>query len=238
MAKVTESEDGSSSPGFRLQLQIVGPIKSSTLELDHPDPEWQGLSDLLYWSYCCRLQAVRLQRSFIAQFPVGERLYTFQRKLFMATSFDEHSFFVAAGNLVKALDRAPKLLRAQHLSKETTRALLLLRNIYEHWEHMRIAFRKGGPEKIAAAQDLTREFPGAEPWTIAFHPDGDIVLAELVSLNKLVRDLRNLEASAHWRQRQLHREGRDQAGERTKSKHTRRSNSKADSEEDQGHNAQ
>ncbi len=233
MTKSTEKEDCDSYPSLVLQFQIVGPIKSSTLELDHPDPEWQGLSDLLYWSYCCRLQAVRLQRSFIAQFPVGGRLYTSQRKLFMATSFDEHSFFVAAGNLVKALDRAPKMLRTQHLSKETTRALLLLRNIYEHWENMRIAFRKGGPEKIAAAQDLTREFPGAEPWAIAFHPDGDIVLAELVSLKKLVRDLRTLEASAHRRQRQLRREGRDQAGEPKKSKYTRKFDGKDDSKEEQ-----
>lgn len=198
---------------LRLTFRIVGPIRSSTLERDHPDPEWQALSDLLYWSWCCRLQASRLRHSFLAQFPLGKRPYVRQRYLFATTSFDEHAFTVAAGNLVKALRRAPKSLRDQHLSEDTTRALRLLRDIYEHWENMRAAFRKGGPEKTAAAQKLAKDFPEAEPWTIAFHEDGDIVLAEVVSLSKLVTDLRILEAAAHWRQRKLQREGRHKAVE-------------------------
>src|SRR6476659_7192656 len=98
MPDADDSEDANSSEGIQIRFEIVGPIKSSTLEQQHPDPEWEALSDVLYWSYCCRLQARRLQRSFIAQFPIGGRLFAFQRKLSLTTSFDEHSFVVAAGN--------------------------------------------------------------------------------------------------------------------------------------------
>lgn len=233
MAESVDSPEGETQP-LRLTFRIVGPIRSSTLERDHPDPEWQALSDLLYWSWCCRLQAGRLRHSFLAQFPSGTRRYVEQRYLFATTSFDEHAFTVAAGNLVKALRRAPKSLRDQHLSENTTYALRLLRDIYEHWENMRVAFRKGGPEKTAAAQKLAKNFPEAEPWTIAFHEDGDIVLAEVVSLRKLVADLRILEAAAHWRQRMLQREGRHKAVEPGQAQAARRQARRAAKTEEAG----
>jgi hypothetical protein len=146
----------------------------------------------------------------MSEFPLGKRLYTFQRKRFATTSFDEHALVIATGNLGKALDRAPKFIR-RILPKKTLRALQLLRNTYEHWEDMRATFRKGSPAKTEAALKLAKEFPEAEPWTIAIHPDGNIDLANVVFLKSLSLDLRRLEASAHWRQRQLRREGRHKA---------------------------
>lgn len=210
MSQVDNGDDGTPQV-IRLEARIVGPLRRSTLETDHPDPEWQSLGDVHYWSFCCRLQAVRLAQSFMSEFPLGKRPYTFQRKRFATTSFDEHAFVIAAGNLAKALDRAPKFLRSM-LPKKTVRVLQLLRNIYEHWEDMRAAFRKGGPAKTEAALKLAKEFPEAEPWTIAIHPDGNIDLANVVFLRSLNLDLRKLEASVHWRQRQLTREGRHKAG--------------------------
>jgi hypothetical protein len=207
-----DNEEVRDSQTIRLEGRIVGPIRRSTLGTDHPDPEWQSVGDVLYWSFCCRLQATRLAQSFMSEFPFGKRLYTFQRKRFATTSFDEHNLVIAAGNLGKALDRAPKFLR-RVLPKQTLRALQLLRNIYEHWEDMRAAFRKSGPAKTDAALNLVKEFPEAEPWTIAIHPDGNIDLANVVFLSSLSLNLRRLEASAHWRQRQLRREGRHKASE-------------------------
>lgn len=208
-------EDDGTSQVIKIEARIVGPLRRSTLETDHPDPEWQSLGDVLYWSFCCRLQANRLAQSFMSEFPLGKRLYAFQRKRFATTSFDEHALVLAAGNLSKALDRGPKSLR-RILPSKTLRALKLLRDIYEHWENMRATFRQGGPAKIESALKLTNEFPEAEPWTIAIHPDGDIDLANVVFLRPLSLDLRRLEASAHWRQRQLRREGRHKAGESRK----------------------
>jgi hypothetical protein len=211
MSQIVIEDDGASQV-IRLEARIVGPLRRSTLETDHPDPEWQSLGDVLYWSFCCRLEATRLAQSFMSEFPLGKRLYVFQRKRFATTSFDEHALVIAAGNLGKALERAPKFLR-RILPKKTLRALQLLRNIYEHWEDMRAAFRKGGPAKTEAALKLSQEFPEAEPWTIAIHPDRSIDLANVVFLRSLSLDLRKLEASSHWRQRKLRREGRHKAGE-------------------------
>lgn len=207
-----ETGDTGAPRKMRIEGRIVGPLRRSTLETDHPDPEWQSLGDVLYWSASCRLQATRLAQSFRSEFPIGTRLYVFQRKRFVSTSFDEHALTIAAGNLGKALDRAPKFLR-RVLPQRTLRALQLLRNLYEHWEDMRAAFRKGGPPTTEAALKLAEEYPEAEPWTIAIHPDGDIDLANVVFLRPLHADLRRLEASAHWRQRQLQREGRHKTGE-------------------------
>lgn len=51
-----------------IRLELVGPLKRTTLEQGRVDPEWQAVGDLVYWSWCCRLQAARLRASLLAEF--------------------------------------------------------------------------------------------------------------------------------------------------------------------------
>src|ERR1044071_4215746 len=127
-----------------VEFEIVGPLKRSTLETGHPDPEWEALTDILNWSWCSRLQADRLKCSFLQEAPWG-RPYVHQRKRFATTSYDEHCFMVATGNLDRALRRGAKYLRGTPLPKQMLRTLWLLRNVYEHWDGARASYRKGGP---------------------------------------------------------------------------------------------
>ena len=72
-------------------------------------------------------------------------------------SYDVHCLLVAGHNLDRALKRAPGRFR-QHLSKETSRQLQLLRHVYEHWQEQRGSFRAAGPPKRRAGAQLTKEF--------------------------------------------------------------------------------
>jgi len=57
-----------------------------------------------------------------------------------------------------------------------------------------------------AAERLANEFPGAEPWSLAFDSDtGEIVLANFVNVDELVADLRRLEAGVLRAERLRHR---------------------------------
>jgi hypothetical protein len=201
-------------PGLSLELRIVGPIKRSTLEEKYPDREWETTSDVRYWAFCARTQAARLCRSFSAEMPwssTGRRIVIERR--FSETSYDEHCLAVAAANLDRALRRAPRKLRQTALKDETRRAVQLLRNVYEHWDELRACYRQGNAKKGAALR-ISKEFPGVEPWTLVFQPDdGDLVMAGLISIRSLVRDLRTLEARALWEQRRLQCLGRHLANE-------------------------
>jgi hypothetical protein len=59
--KQPSSEAGETPTSFKLVGRITGPIRRSTLETDHLDPEWQSLTDVLSWAFCCRLQIARLR---------------------------------------------------------------------------------------------------------------------------------------------------------------------------------
>jgi len=212
---VEDGEDIGPAAGsalFEVEFQFVGPLKRSTLETGHPDPEWEALGDVLYWSFSSRLQADRLRRSFLAELSWWAGLYVFRRKRFSTTSYDEHCLMVATGNLDRALHRGAKYLRRTPLPTRTLRILRLLRNVYEHWDANRVGFRKGVPRKAQAAKKLAEEFPDAEPWSLSYH-EGDILLAGIVSLRSLKNELRKIEAAIHWQQRRLCHEGRHQARE-------------------------
>lgn len=212
MEEQNQSSDDQARGGIEIKGTVVGPLKRSTLDRGHPDPEWQALGDLLYWSLCFRLQATRLSNSIRSEFPIEPRPYVHQRKLFAATSYDEHMLLVTAGNLDQALKKAARYLRGVMLPKEKLRILGLLRNVYEHWHQARETFRADGPDKIKSALELVKSFPQAEPWVLLLYP-ADIVVAGVVSLTEMVKDVRRLEAAAHWKQRKLRREGRHMSGE-------------------------
>lgn len=202
-----------SPPGLRLVFTIVGPIKRSTLETKHPRREWEAVSDVRNWAFCTRLQAERLRTSATAEMPwqSGHRVILTERR-FATTSYDEHCLIVAAANLKRALQRAPRELMRTPFSQDTRRALELLRNVYEHWDELRQCYRDGGALRGAALK-LAKDYPGVEPWSLTLQQDGDILVAGLVSLRSLNRDLRALEARALWRLRLLRRQGKHVAEE-------------------------
>jgi hypothetical protein len=205
--KSKESTDEQS--GYRVEFRIVGPIKRSTLATNYVDREWEATSDVRYWAFCTRKQAGRLLLSFAAEMPWrhdGRRIV--QERRFSETSYDEHCLAVAATNLHRALRRAPRKFRQAAITEETRRALQLLRDVYEHWDALRICYRQGNTKRGAALK-LSQEFPGVEPWTLVFNPDdGSVVVAGIVSVQSLIADLRVLEARALWEQRRLRRLGR------------------------------
>ena len=194
---------------MRVTFEIVGPLTRSTLECDHPDPQWERLSDAQYWCECTRRQAGRFERSVHAELRRRPGLLAFARRSFAATSFDEHCLLVTGRNLERALCRLKRKDLDQAPQIGGSQALKFLRNVYEHWDALRSAYRQG--RTTGAAQKLIGEFPEAEPWTFQLYPDGDIVLAKVVSLRKLIKDVRSLEARVWWKLRDLQRQGRHQA---------------------------
>jgi hypothetical protein len=47
--------------------------------------------------------------------------------------------------------------------------------------------------KQRSGKTFAAEFPQGEPWSIEIHPGRDILIAKVVSLRSLVRELRRLE---------------------------------------------
>ena len=194
---------------LHVRLEGVGPITRSTMDPGRVDPEWEALSDLVYWCWCCRFQAARLQTSLLNEFTYWRKVrHVLAERAFAATSYDEHCLLVAATNLDRALGHSKALIGESPIPETTRRSLRLLRNLYEHWDEQRHSFRQGGPEKRRAAKALSEEFPNSKPWTLKLFPDGKVVLAGAISLDEFMNGLRRLEASARWRQRALRRKGR------------------------------
>ena len=194
---------------WTFKIEIRGPLKRSTLEPDYPDPEWEKLTDVRYWCWCTRLQADRLRRSALASFPFGGGPPSRRENLSATASYDEHCLMAAARNLMRAVKTQSDPSLGENLSNVDFRALQLLRNVYEHWDELRAGYRDG--QLSRTAKTLATEFPGAEPWSIEFFPDGDVRLANVVSLRSLIKGIRTLEASVRCRLRMLRRQGRHQS---------------------------
>ena len=181
----------------QVTLEIVGPMKRSTLAREQQDPIDRAVNDILHWSWSTRLQAQRLTASLGAEFAAWNwRPQVRARRSFSASSYDEHLVFVAAANLSRALDSAPKGLRAlTRIADIPARALRLLRDVYEHWDQLRRQVAGDATSISGAAHRLAVEFPCAEPWSLTFDPrTGQVILANVVDLNQLISELRLLEA--------------------------------------------
>jgi hypothetical protein len=93
---VKSKEGQDEQEGFRVEFKIVGPIKRSTLGEKHPDYEWEATNDVRYWSFCTRMQAERLERSFVAEFPwSGAGRAVVMERRFSTTSYDEHCLAIS-----------------------------------------------------------------------------------------------------------------------------------------------
>jgi hypothetical protein len=185
-------------------FKLIGPLKRSTIGSADPDPAKQALDDALFWLWSSRLQMTRLRGSFLRELPRKGVPPLASRRRFARTSYDEHSLLVAACNLDRAFARAHKIFPSLQLSASTRRALRLLRNIYEHWEEHRDAFRKSSRPKSNSGEQFLKEFPTGDPWSFTFDPkSGNIVLADVVSLKEFRSDLRKLEAKLSFLEKTL-----------------------------------
>ena len=117
---------------LHVRLEGVGPITRSTMDPGRVDPEWEALSDLVYWCWCCRFQAARLQTSLLNEFTYWRKVrHVLAERAFAATSYDEHCLLVAATNLDRALGHSKALIGESPIPETTRRSLRLLRNLYD-----------------------------------------------------------------------------------------------------------
>jgi hypothetical protein len=192
-----EDEDGNVQT-FVATFRLVGPIKRSTFQREAPDLIAEALNDVLYWSWSIRLQGERLRSDLSLEVSRGGELRRLAaRRLFSQTSCDEHLLLVCAANLERALLKVPKRYRRDlYVTKDSRRALWLLRNVYEHWDELKRHLRAGTDDAKGTLAKLRKEFPQADPWSFTINPaNNTIVLADVVDLNALTLELRRLEAS-------------------------------------------
>lgn len=192
------SESDTKSPDtVRFTFRFVGPFKRSTLERGPVDRVEETLTDVFHWSWATRMQVDRLRYDVRTELEAWscKRAHA-ARRAFSTTSADEQLLLVCAANLERALGRLPKKCREElQVSKQSRRALWLLRNIYEHWDELRRHFRGGTDDAKGTVAKLRKEFPAADPWSFTIDPERDeIILADIVALWSFVKELRELEA--------------------------------------------
>lgn len=194
MASKNDKDD---SKLVKVRLRFVGPLKRSTFQKKAPDSKEEIFKDLLHWSWSVRLQIERLSRDIPQELnPWCSETHYKLRRNFSKTSCDEHLLLVVATNLDRALNRLSKKdSRTLKISDDSRRALRLLRNVYEHWDIFRGQLRKDEEEFDGALAKLRSEFPDADPWSITIDRENDdLIIADVIALKPLVKELRRLEA--------------------------------------------
>jgi hypothetical protein len=176
---------------LRVQFRGVGPLTRSSLPSGPVDPKAAAIDDALHWIWSWRVQVRRLGESQQAAFSASSGMP--RRQAESRSSLDEHLLVVTGGNLVRALARASDLSLVAPLEENKHQALWLLRNLYEHWDQQRDAFRPGGPPKEQSGAKFADTFPTGQPWSIVFEED-DWVLANVVPVNELTRELEGIES--------------------------------------------
>jgi hypothetical protein len=178
---------------LRVTLQVVGPITRSTLDSSDVPADEQALNDARHWAWGTATQLARFRRNLKAELKAFTLPSDRRSRVFSRTSFDEHMLLVAAGQLQKALKSARNHFPHLALSGDLEKALRLLRNIYEHWDALRESFRTPDRERVRSARQFSIDFPEGQPWSVDFMPNGDIVLAKVVSLRMLASELGRLQ---------------------------------------------
>ena len=172
-------------------LRFVGPVTRSTLS-DTSDPKSDALNDALHWLWATRTQVRRLTEGLRKELTdAPSELH--QRRTFSRTSLDEHLLLVCAGQLEKVVQASQQHFPEIALPPVLQTSLRHLRNVYEHWEQHRDAFRLPGVTKKRSGKAFSEQFPNGEPWAIEIYPGRDILVAKVVSLRSLCRELRRLE---------------------------------------------
>jgi hypothetical protein len=73
--------------------------------------------------------------------------------------------------------------------------LILLRNLYEHWDEQRPAFQDPSVPKHKSGKRLAELCPDARPWSITYAP-GEWLLGGVLRLSELTAALMRLEEAA------------------------------------------
>jgi len=173
-----------------IRFQGVGPLTRSTVGADAVDPSEEAVGDALHWIWSWRLQVDRLRESFETEWGGGVGIE--RRRASSRLSFDEHIIAVTGWNVARAVKRVETLFPAIRLSEEQTETLRLLRNLYEHWDEQRPAFRAPTIPKEKSATAFAEKFPEGRPWTIVF-AESDWLLGGVLAINALTRALAHFE---------------------------------------------
>lgn len=183
----------------RLIGRLVGPITRSTLSTEPIDPEEEARNDALHWIWNWRLQLSRLRESTSLETSGDDEIE--RRKSSLRTSYDEHALAVVGLNLARSLKRAEKYVPPSEIVTEYYEAIRLLRNLYEHWDDQRPAFRNGGREKKLSGKEFSESFPDGQPWAISYDSK-DWYLGKIVPVFALTRSLEEVEKALLERESQ------------------------------------
>jgi hypothetical protein len=148
---------------------------------------------VLHWLWATRTQIRRLTEGLRAELTQTEPRALQRRRRFSLTSLEEHLLLVCAGQFETAVKSARQYFPQIDLPTPLKVALRDLRNVYEHWDHQRDAFRLPNVVKERSGKSFAANFPNGEPWAIDIYPGRDIVIAKVVSLRSLARELRRVE---------------------------------------------
>jgi hypothetical protein len=181
-------ERGNVAGETTIRLLFTGPVTRSTaVEIPDRSPECL-LNDAIHWAYCWQFQLGRLCNSVndeLRHFSDGDWRY------FSRTSFDEHMLMVTGGHVVRALSRLQDHESGLSLPAEIAAPLKELRDVYEHWEEQREAFRTR-TEMQRSGKKFVENNPTGKPWEVVFHKD-DVVFARVVSARRVNEELAKLE---------------------------------------------
>jgi hypothetical protein len=162
----------------------------------------------LYWIWSCRLQIKRLGNSTLAEWDSSYKTAIERRRVFSATSYDQHLVLVAGRNLLKSLEIVER--HFPELSLEIREGALIkhLRNMHEHWEdHQASSLGIEIPASRAKQTINTQkevERLGAKAWSIRYGPEGP-VLGDVIILRDFIQRLEELEYSLLRQESKLER---------------------------------
>jgi len=173
-------------------IKFVGPITRSTLS-ETSDAKPEAVNDALHWLWATRTQIRRLNEGLRNELTTDAPTELHRRRTSSRTSLDEHLLLVCAGQLEKVVQSAQEHFPEIMLPPKLQTSLRHLRNVYEHWEQHRDAFRLPGVPKKRSGKAFSEQFPSGEPWAIEIYPGRDILVAKVVSVRSLSRELYRLE---------------------------------------------
>ncbi len=147
------------------------------------------LDDVLHWVWSWQLQVHRLSLSTLGEGQGRDELD--RRKSSSAASLDEHLLLVVGTNLSRALIEASKVHPPLTFPRELLDPLVLLRNIYEHWEEQRPTFRNR-VDLHRSGREFAASFPDGQPWSIKYD-GGEWRIGGVAAINEITTLLAGVE---------------------------------------------
>ena len=142
-------------------------------------PEGAHIKVVLDWIWGCQTQLERFALSVDSELQIlsdEETTDRARRQAWALTRFDQHLLLVAANNLAKAMTKYPDVASEIDELPDPNGALELLRNVHEHWDETRDAFRGEAPMRRSGKR-FSESFPGASPWSMVFPMHGGIEIS-------------------------------------------------------------